>query len=74
MTVWSLTGPLPNPLADSSDEAFGIAARDPQAVQELHLVVTHLLCGYIDAALPHIAAGPMPNGTGPHAAWPGVWR
>ena len=51
MATWALTGPLPNSLAHASDEAFGLPMADRQTVQELHLVVIHLLCGFVDAAL-----------------------
>jgi D-sedoheptulose 7-phosphate isomerase len=51
LTVWALTGPWPNPLALASDEAVAIDAPTTATVQELHLVVVHLLCAAVDAAL-----------------------
>ncbi|WP_422752385.1 D-sedoheptulose-7-phosphate isomerase [Micromonospora sp. WMMD708] len=49
---WAFTGPTPNPLADACHEALGVASPDSQVVQELHLVSTHVLCEYVDRALP----------------------
>jgi type III pantothenate kinase len=48
MMTWALTGPGPNPLADAADEALTCAASDTATVQELHLVVIHLLCAAVD--------------------------
>jgi D-sedoheptulose 7-phosphate isomerase len=48
MMTWALTGPGPNPLADAADEALTCSAPDTATVQELHLVVIHLLCGAVD--------------------------
>lgn len=49
--VWGLTGPRPNPLADHCDDAIAVAAGSTATVQELHLVVVHLMCAAIDAAV-----------------------
>jgi glycosyltransferase involved in cell wall biosynthesis/phosphoheptose isomerase len=51
MTVWGLTGPAPNPLADLCDEVVAISAERSCTVQELHLVAIHVLCGAVDIAL-----------------------
>jgi type III pantothenate kinase len=51
MTVWGLTGPAPNPLADLCDEVVAIGAERTSTVQELHLVAIHVLCGAVDAAM-----------------------
>jgi type III pantothenate kinase len=51
LTVWGLTGPAPNPLADLCDEVVAIDAERCCTVQELHLVAIHVLCAAIDAAL-----------------------
>lgn len=48
MMTWALTGPGPNPLADAADEALPCSAPDTATVQELHLVVIHLLCAAVD--------------------------
>jgi D-sedoheptulose 7-phosphate isomerase len=50
LTVWALTGPAPNPLAEAADAAVALDA-DPATVQELHLVAVHLLCAAVDRAL-----------------------
>ena len=51
LTVWGLTGPAPNPLADLCDEVVAIDAERCCTVQELHLVAIHVLCAAVDAAL-----------------------
>jgi D-sedoheptulose 7-phosphate isomerase len=51
VTVWALTGPRPNPLADASDDAVAVAAATVANVQEVHQVVIHLLCAALDRAL-----------------------
>jgi phosphoheptose isomerase len=51
MTVWGLTGPDPNPLADLCDEVVAIGAECSCTVQEMHLVAIHVLCGAVDATL-----------------------
>lgn len=48
MTVWALTGPSPNPLADACDDAICVAADSTATIQELHLVAVHLLCAAVD--------------------------
>lgn len=50
-TTWALTGPSPNPLADTADEALTIDIGDPAVVQELHLVAVHLVCEALDDRL-----------------------
>ncbi len=50
LTVWALTGPAPNPLAEAAEAAVALDA-DPATVQELHLVAVHLLCAAVDRAL-----------------------
>jgi D-sedoheptulose 7-phosphate isomerase len=54
-TVWALTGPGPNPLANAVDDALclpGTAA----AVQEAHLVAVHILAATLESALSVIRA------------------
>ncbi len=51
MRVWGLTGPRPNPLADCCDDVIAISARSTATVQEMHLVVVHVLCAAIDTAV-----------------------
>jgi D-sedoheptulose 7-phosphate isomerase len=52
LTVWCITGPGPNELADAGDDA--ICVGDPSTptatVQELHLVAVHALCAAVDVA------------------------
>jgi D-sedoheptulose 7-phosphate isomerase len=59
LTVWGLTGRLPNLLAERCDEVVAVPSGHSQVVQELHLVAVHLLCAYVDAALPLAQAEPV---------------
>jgi D-sedoheptulose 7-phosphate isomerase len=61
--VWGLTGPRPNPLADRCDHIVAVPAASTATVQEVHLVVIHLLCAAIDAAIttPHRRARASDN-------------
>ncbi len=52
LTTWALTGPTPNPLADTCHDTLAVASPDTQVVQELHLVTSHLLCEYLEQELP----------------------
>jgi D-sedoheptulose 7-phosphate isomerase len=54
---WALTGPAPNPLADICPDTLAVPSRDPQVVQELHLVAVHVLCEYVDLELPTVLGG-----------------
>ncbi|MFC5926789.1 D-sedoheptulose-7-phosphate isomerase [Micromonospora vulcania] len=60
LTTWALTGPAPNPLTEICDDALVIASGDTQVVQELHLVTSHLLCEYLEQALPAALTEPTP--------------
>jgi phosphoheptose isomerase len=59
VTAWALTGPRPNPLADMSFDAIAIEASSTATVQEIHLVMIHMLCAFIEvevgASLPYDA-------------------
>ncbi|GAA3019701.1 D-sedoheptulose-7-phosphate isomerase [Streptomyces fulvorobeus] len=56
MPVWALTGPAPNPLAASSDEALCVEAAVSATVQELHLVAVHMICESFDREIAARAA------------------
>jgi D-sedoheptulose 7-phosphate isomerase len=51
VTVWSLTGPAPNPLAAISDDAICVEAPTTATVQEIHLSLVHAFCLALDHAL-----------------------
>jgi len=51
LRVWSMTGPVPNPLADLSDEHCSVEARFTATVQEMHLVALHIMCAALDREL-----------------------
>jgi D-sedoheptulose 7-phosphate isomerase len=48
LKVWALTGPGPNPLASCAHNALCIQATTTATIQEVHLVVVHLLCSFLD--------------------------
>ncbi|GAB7044171.1 MULTISPECIES: D-sedoheptulose-7-phosphate isomerase [Catenuloplanes] len=52
--TWAMTGQQPNPLSRACDETLACPSPDSQVVQELHLVSVHLLCEYVDLALPTV--------------------
>lgn len=56
MRVLGLTGPTPNPLAELCSDVLAVPSPDAQVVQELHLVSVHVLCEYVDLALPSLPA------------------
>jgi D-sedoheptulose 7-phosphate isomerase len=57
LTTWALTGARPNPVAALADETVAVDAPAP-TVQEVHLVVVHLLCGAVDAAVETVLGEP----------------
>jgi D-sedoheptulose 7-phosphate isomerase len=56
LTVWAMTGPAPNPLADLADDAICVAGADTAVVQEVHLVAIHALCEALDARILEVTA------------------
>lgn len=51
MRAWGLTGPAPNTLAATCDDAVAVEAPSVATVQEIHLAVVHALCAAVDDAL-----------------------
>ncbi|GII94497.1 D-sedoheptulose-7-phosphate isomerase [Sinosporangium siamense] len=51
VTAWALTGPAPNPLIAMCDDALAVPAGDSATVQEIHLVLIHMLCDVVDRTL-----------------------
>lgn len=49
-TSWAITGPGPNPLSRSCDEALCLPG-DTSTVQETHLAAVHMLCRAVESAL-----------------------
>jgi D-sedoheptulose 7-phosphate isomerase len=49
-----LTGPPPNPLALACDAALAVDAPTTATVQEVHLVLVHVLCDAVERALPDL--------------------
>lgn len=62
LRTWAFTGPTPNPLADLCHDTLAVPSDDSQVVQELHLVAVHVLCEYVEKALPAALAAPAPAG------------
>lgn len=48
LTVWALTGPRPNGLADLAHDAVAVDADATSTIQEIHQVVVHLLCAAVE--------------------------
>ena len=48
---WALTGPAPNKLHSLVSEAIAIQHGGSATVQEIHLVVVHLLCNAVEEAI-----------------------
>jgi len=48
---WAMTGRGPNPLTDAADECLTVDSPFTATVQELHLVLLHVLCAALDAEL-----------------------
>jgi D-sedoheptulose 7-phosphate isomerase len=48
LSTWALTGPVPNPLAARCDDVAAVPASTTSAIQEVHLVAVHVLCGAFD--------------------------
>ena len=51
LTVWAMTGPVPNPVADLADEVLAIDVPSATAVQEAHLVAVHAVCAALERHL-----------------------
>ena len=51
MRVWALTGPAPNKLHSAATEAVAIQHGAAATVQEIHLVVVHLICNSVEEAV-----------------------
>jgi D-sedoheptulose 7-phosphate isomerase len=51
LQVWAMTGPAPNPLADSATRSCSVDAAYTATVQELHLVALHMVCASFDREL-----------------------
>ncbi len=51
MTIVAVTGELPNSLKSLSDVTLSIPLVDTAFVQELHMIVTHILCDIAETAL-----------------------
>jgi D-sedoheptulose 7-phosphate isomerase len=51
LTVWALTGPAPNPVADLAHDAVTVEADATATVQEIHQIAIHLLCSGVDVEI-----------------------
>ena len=57
LTVWALTGPGPNPVAELAHDALCVDSDSTATVQEIHLIAIHLLCAAVEAEVEVSAAG-----------------
>jgi len=53
LTIWGLTGAGVSPLAERCDDVLGVVGETTATIQEVHLVVIHLLCAAVDRELAH---------------------
>lgn len=60
LRTWGLTGPRPNPLAEVCHEVVAVDAPGTATIQEVHLVLVHLLCAAVD-----LEAGVSPPAAAP---------
>jgi D-sedoheptulose 7-phosphate isomerase len=51
VTCWAMTGRGPNALTEVADDALTVASPFTATVQEVHLVLLHVLCAGLDAEL-----------------------
>jgi D-sedoheptulose 7-phosphate isomerase len=51
MKVISLTGQAPNPLARISDLSLAVPSRKTPRIQEIHVLLIHLICGLVEETL-----------------------
>jgi D-sedoheptulose 7-phosphate isomerase len=58
MTVWALTGPRPNPLAELADDTVAVDTARAAVVLEVHQLAVHLVCEAIEYALPRAVRRP----------------
>jgi D-sedoheptulose 7-phosphate isomerase len=50
LRVWAMTGPTPNPVAEVADDVLAVQSPSTATVQEVHLVLLHMLCEAFDEA------------------------
>jgi D-sedoheptulose 7-phosphate isomerase len=63
LRTWGLTGPPPNPLAEVCHEVVAVDAPGTATIQEVHLVLVHLLCAAVD-----VEVGVSPPAAAPAAS------
>jgi D-sedoheptulose 7-phosphate isomerase len=51
VTCWAMTGRGPNPLTEAADDFLTVDSPFTATVQEVHLVLLHVLCAGLDAEL-----------------------
>jgi D-sedoheptulose 7-phosphate isomerase len=67
VTSWALTGPRPNPLADMAFDAICVEASSTATVQEIHLMLVHMLCAALEIEVGASLPFPDANGHQPTA-------
>lgn len=61
MTVVAITGGRPSRLGCAADLAIRVPVVDTAVAQELHTIVTHLLCDIVETALSNAERGTLPG-------------
>ena len=51
LVTWGVTGRAPNPVCELADESLCVDSDYPPSIQEIHLIVVHLLCAVVDEEL-----------------------
>jgi D-sedoheptulose 7-phosphate isomerase len=59
VTCWAMTGRGPNALTEAADDHLSVDSPFTATVQEVHLVLLHVLCAGLDSALDE-QLGPLP--------------
>ncbi len=71
MTVVAITGEAPNSLATLSDVTISVPLVDTALVQELHMIITHILC---DIAETYLSSAIEEPSTSVHAGSQDEWQ
>jgi phosphoheptose isomerase len=57
LAAWALTGPQPNPVCDTAEDAVCVDAPLAATIQEVHQVAIHLLCAALDPEVELLSPG-----------------
>ena len=57
LNAWAFTGPPPNPVCDTAEDAICVDAPMTATIQEIHQIAVHLLCAAVDAEIELLSPG-----------------